>query len=97
MIPTPATLEEFESREFSSDDQVFSSFAYLVGVVRSISQTLAATPPEAKTCPPVDLVEAVDAVVDGWLLLLPESKRSVLSKDGEIDELMFFAHMTIHA
>lgn len=42
-------------------------------------------------------VDAVDAIVEGWFLLLPESKRQVMGKDGVIDELMFQAHMGLHA
>lgn len=42
-------------------------------------------------------LETVDTVIEGWLLLLPESKRQILSRDGEFDELMFQANMAIHA
>ena len=42
-------------------------------------------------------LEELDAVADGWLLLLPDSKKHVLSKDGGIDELMFQAHMALHS
>lgn len=41
-------------------------------------------------------LEEVDAVADGWFLLLPESKKHVLSADGEVDELMFQANMAVH-
>ncbi|ROT38961.1 hypothetical protein SODALDRAFT_358796 [Sodiomyces alkalinus F11] len=39
------------------------------------------------------LIDAVDAIIDGWLLLLPESKRHVMTKEGVVDELMFQAQM----
>merc|ERR1712000_507167 len=39
----------------------------------------------------------IDVVIEGWLLLLPESKRQILSRNGEFDELMFQANMAIHA
>lgn len=97
IIPTPSSLADFDSREFSSDNHVYSSFAYLIGSTRGVSRILAATPPDKKTCPPIEVVEAVDAMIDGWLLLLPESKRPLMSADGEIDELLFYAHMGIHA
>ncbi|KAG8410403.1 hypothetical protein J3458_017727 [Metarhizium acridum] len=96
-IPTPDSLADFDSREFASDNHVYSSFAYLIGAARGVAQILAATPPDKRTSPPIDLVEAVDAVVDGWLLLLPECKRPLMSKTGEMDELLFYAHMSIHA
>jgi hypothetical protein len=62
-----------------------------------VAQILAATPLDKKRCPPIELVEAVDAMINGWLLLLPDSKRPLMSEDGEIDELLFYAHMALHA
>lgn len=62
-----------------------------------MAQILAATPLDKKTCPPIELVEAVDAMIHGWLLLLPDSKRPLMSEDGEIDELLFYTHMAVHA
>ena len=44
-----------------------------------------------------NVAEMIDVVIEGWLLLLPESKRQILSRDGEFDELMFQANMGIHA
>lgn len=46
---------------------------------------------------PHRLLEAIDAIIDGWLLLLPDLKREIVSKTGEVDEHMFEAHMAIHA
>lgn len=43
------------------------------------------------------LFESVAVATEGWSLLLPESKKADHLRDGEIDELMFQAHMTIHA
>ncbi|EFY94996.1 Zn(2)-Cys(6) zinc finger domain protein [Metarhizium robertsii] len=97
VIPTPDSLADFDSREFASDNHVYSSFAYLIGATRGVAQIMAATPPDRKTSPPIELVEAVDAMIDGWLLLLPECKRPLMSKTGEMDELLFYAHMSIHA
>lgn len=44
-----------------------------------------------------DVLEMVDTVIEGWLLLLPKSKRQLLSATGEFDELMFQANMALHA
>lgn len=46
---------------------------------------------------PHKMLEAVDAIIDGWLLLLPDSKRDGFSKSGEVDELIFQATMALHA
>ncbi|KAK2616317.1 hypothetical protein QQS21_000751 [Conoideocrella luteorostrata] len=96
-IPTPASLADFDSREFASESPSFSLFAYLIGSTRGIAQILAGTPLNKETYPPVEVVEAADAMVDGWILLLPDSKRPVMSKTGEIDELLFQAYMGMHA
>ncbi|KAK8092717.1 C6 zinc finger domain protein [Apiospora kogelbergensis] len=42
-------------------------------------------------------MQEIDTVIDGWLHLLPEAKRDAMSESGEIDELMFQAHMLVHA
>jgi hypothetical protein len=44
-----------------------------------------------------NVVEMMDVVIEGWWLLLPESKRQILSTNGEFDELMFQANMAVHA
>jgi hypothetical protein len=44
-----------------------------------------------------NVVEMMDVVIEGWWLLLPESKRQILSRNGEFDELMFQANMAVHA
>lgn len=43
------------------------------------------------------MVEAADSMVDGWFLLLPESKRQAMGEDGTIDELLFQAQLGLHA
>lgn len=96
-VPPSSTLQDFDNREFAAEDLIFSSFAYLVGLVRGISQALSLIPHQIAGVPNMEAVEAIDAVVDGWLLLLPESKQSVMNKSGEIDELLFYANMALHA
>ncbi|KAL7808791.1 hypothetical protein V8C44DRAFT_366608 [Trichoderma aethiopicum] len=102
-IPRPKTLEEFESREFSSEDTVFSSFAYLVGGVRGMASAMArvldlpASNASESGGPSPKVLESVDSITEGWLLLLPESKRDIFSADGQVDELIFQAMMALHA
>ncbi|PTB78858.1 hypothetical protein M440DRAFT_1352697 [Trichoderma longibrachiatum ATCC 18648] len=102
-IPRPKTIEEFESREFSSEDTVFSSFAYLVGGVRGMASAMArvldlpASNASESGGPSPKVLESVDSITEGWLLLLPESKRDIFSADGQVDELIFQAMMALHA
>lgn len=84
-------------REFCTDERQFSSFAHLIGLNRCAIQALTTTSWDVKSNPPLDVVEAVDAALDGWLRLLPEGQRRVMSDTGEIDELAFFSLMALHA
>ncbi|EHK20126.1 uncharacterized protein TRIVIDRAFT_124610, partial [Trichoderma virens Gv29-8] len=101
-IPRPKTLDEFNSREFIPEDTVFSSFAYLIGGVRGMASAMfraLSLPPGSSdagvTSPKV--LDSVDSIIEGWLLLLPESKRDIFSADGQVDELIFQAMMALHA
>ena len=42
------------------------------------------------------VIQAADCGLDGWRLLLPQDRKQVMSETGEIDELMFQAHLLIH-
>jgi hypothetical protein len=42
------------------------------------------------------VIQAADSALDGWLLFLPKDRKQVMTKTGEIDELMFQAHLLIH-
>ncbi|KAK1142648.1 hypothetical protein N8T08_007452 [Aspergillus melleus] len=95
-IPQPRTLEEFDSREFDFSDTPFSSFAYLIGAARSAAAAISAVPRCSGKTASLDIIQAADAAVDGWLLLLPKEHKQVLTKTGEIDEHIFQAHLLIH-
>ncbi|KAH7014842.1 hypothetical protein EDB80DRAFT_566912 [Ilyonectria destructans] len=95
-IPEPRTLQEFDCREFDLGNSSFSSFAYLIGAVRCIILALSTAPEIAAKEASTQVIQAADAIIDGWLLLLPKGCKQVLAKNGEIDELMFQAHLVIH-
>lgn len=95
-IPTPKTLEEFNHREFIPSSVHFSSFAYLIGAVQCAATAISITPKIAAVEDSMHLIQAVDCSLDGWRLLLPQEHKHVMNPDGEIDELMFQAHLLIH-
>ncbi|KAL2822420.1 hypothetical protein BJX63DRAFT_441109 [Aspergillus granulosus] len=95
-IPEPKTVQDFDCREFASDDVVFSSFAYLIGAVRCAALAIATLPKRVVKEDSMHIIQAADSALDGWLLLLPKGQKQVMSKTGEIDELMFQAHLIIH-
>lgn len=44
----------------------------------------------------VHVVQAADSALGAWMLLLPKGEKSVMTRSGEIDELMLQAHLLIH-
>ncbi|KAL1869474.1 hypothetical protein Plec18167_007772 [Paecilomyces lecythidis] len=95
-IPAPRTIQEFNHREFLPDSIHFSSFAYLIGAVQSAATAISITPKIAAVEDSTHLIQAVDCGLDGWRLLLPPEHKHVMKEDGDIDELMFQAHLLIH-
>ncbi|KAF4779887.1 C6 zinc finger protein [Colletotrichum scovillei] len=95
-IPEPQTLEDFDLREFASEDTSYSSFAYLIGAVRCAALAISTTPKLVAREDSMRMIEEADSIIDGWSLLLPEDRRHVMSKTGEIDELMFQAHLLVN-
>lgn len=89
-------MDDFDCREFASETTSFSSFAYLIGATRCASQALCQTLGDAEGYSSTQIIQAADSVMDGWLLLLPDNKRQLMNKAGEVDELMFQAHLILH-
>lgn len=96
-MPTPKTLKEFDSREFAAEHQVFSSFAYLIGVFQALSYALEGAAEGSRSAAGTHPFESLAVANQSWLLLLPESKTATYLCNGEVDELMFQAHMTVEA
>ncbi|KIW47842.1 uncharacterized protein PV06_00500 [Exophiala oligosperma] len=93
----PKTLQDFDCRDLAPESTSFSSFAYLIGAVRCAALAISTAPKVATSECSQQILQAADAVINGWLLLLPKGDRKqVLSKTGELDELMFQAHLLIH-
>jgi hypothetical protein len=87
-------LLEYEAREIAEEDFAFSSFAYLVDVARIMGCVLSV---RSELREPFDsLVSNADARMVNWGLHLPKYKQEVFQENGEIDELLFQAHMMIN-
>ncbi|KIW21077.1 hypothetical protein PV08_01656 [Exophiala spinifera] len=95
-IPEPKTLQDFDCRDLAPESTSFSSFAYLIGAVRCSALAISTAPKVATSECSQQILQAADAVINGWLLLLPKGRKQVMSKTGELDELMFQAHLLIH-
>ncbi|CAG8936662.1 unnamed protein product [Penicillium salamii] len=95
-IPPSKTLNEFNCREFALRDIHFSSFAYLIGAVQCSASAISTTPTVVTAEDSPHIIQAADASLDGWLLSLPPDRKQVMNAAGEVDELMFQAHLVIH-
>ena len=87
-------LEDLEDSDFSGDDREFSSFAYRILCARNLGKFMRVPPifgPEDEN------LARIEALLTNWRLHLPDSKRDALHKDGQLDEMMFQAHMMHHA
>lgn len=89
-------MQEFDSRDLAQESTSFSSFAYLIGAVRCAALAISVAPKVAASEDSPQILQGADSVINGWLLLLPKGQKQVMSKNGEVDELMFQAHLLIH-
>lgn len=83
-----------EDSDFLGDDREFSSFAYRIQCARNLGKFMRIPPifgPEDEN------LSVIEALLTNWRLHLPDSKRDALHKDGQLDEMMFQAHMMHHA
>ncbi|KAM0718769.1 hypothetical protein Q7P37_005840 [Cladosporium fusiforme] len=95
-IPPPKSLQDYDMREFTSDDEVqFSSYAELIGLTRGLYLALSCnekTALESET----SICANVDISMTAWYSLLPPTKQCILQSDGTLDEMMFKAQFIMH-
>ncbi|KAI9763695.1 MAG: hypothetical protein M1840_009168 [Geoglossum simile] len=93
-IPNPVQLVEFDDAAFSNEEHIFSSFAYRVEAIRNVGRILAVGQRGGSEESDVD---EADACLVNWALHLPESKRALVDRDGQVDEMLFQAYMIANA
>lgn len=93
----PRTLEEYDNREFAIDEDVgFSSFAYLVGLARSLDISYFGVS-RASEAGVKEMCTSTDANNAAWLSLLSKSKQKMCQENGQVDELLFEASSLLQA
>ncbi|TVY81745.1 hypothetical protein LSUE1_G002821 [Lachnellula suecica] len=90
VISQPHSIEDFDDESFDARDLSYSSFTYRIAAIRNLGRILGASMP---TLPDEPTVNRLDAHLVNWRLHLPESKKSCIKADGELDEMLFQAHM----
>lgn len=94
-IPPSRTLDDYDIREFSPDDDPgFSSFAHVVGLARNLDLVISRNTPVDQNIPAI--CAQLDICLSAWSTLLPESKRSIIGPNREIDVTLFRANMIIN-
>ncbi|KAG0647330.1 hypothetical protein D0Z07_7331 [Hyphodiscus hymeniophilus] len=90
-IPEPHSMFQYNEREFSENEASYSSFTYLIDIVRILGSVMAVAGEGGNLSD--SLVDDADGCLVNWELHLQENKKDVLRSDGEIDEPLFHAHM----
>jgi hypothetical protein len=88
------SLEDFDDQIFIGEEQEFSSFTYRVASIRNLGRMMRM--PES-IFPGDDVVSKIESHLSNWRIHLPVAKRESLTKDCQLDEMMFQAHMINHA
>ncbi|OCK84401.1 hypothetical protein K432DRAFT_414025 [Lepidopterella palustris CBS 459.81] len=91
MIPDPATFQDYDVREFSDVEIVFSSFTYLIDIIRIVNSVMRAADQVGGFTD--GLVDIADTKLSVWQSLLPVYKREPIREDGKVDEVLYLAHM----
>ncbi|RDW75954.1 hypothetical protein BP5796_06775 [Coleophoma crateriformis] len=91
-MPDPLTVAQFDSRLFADGKFQFSSFCYRIEAARILTRVLPLT---GNHDVHHDQVQAVDNALAGWAHHLPPAKADIIYQLGEVDEILFQAHMII--
>jgi hypothetical protein len=90
-IPYPHTLQEYDDSTWSGEEQTFSSFAYLIDAIRILGKVFEVSRLDAQF--EYYAVDVVDSHLVNWRLSLPAAKLEIVNNHGQIDEVLFQAHM----
>lgn len=91
------TLVEFDNHFIigsEDDDGDFSSGTYRIDAIRIVHSVISATRVASPTHEDFLMAEAK---IKNWAMYLPERKRKPIDRDGNVDEVLFEAHMIVSA
>ena len=97
-IPSPLCLDSFRMRVFMEDDEDahlyrYSSYSYRIEAVHILARVLVLNSlPETHQ----DHLQAVANAIVSWLNHLPRHKIDIVDMYGNVDEMLFQSHVTIH-
>ena len=91
-VPKPRSMLEFKRRIFAAEDDVFSSFSYRIEATMILCRVLVLN--RLRDCHR-DHLQAVENALVSWINHLPPGKLEIVDSYGNVDEMMFQAHLTI--
>lgn len=91
-IPKPRQILDFKRRVFAAEETVFSSFSYRIEATTILCRALVLNRLRDYHR---DHLQAVENALVSWVNHLPPKKLDIVDSYGNIDEMMFQAHMTI--
>ncbi|RFU34515.1 hypothetical protein B7463_g1807, partial [Scytalidium lignicola] len=94
IIPPLLTLEDFDDAFFDARGIDYSSGTYRIAAIRNLGKVMALGKIVFQDDPTID---RIDSYIVNWLLHLPASKRSMVARDGRVDEMLFQAMMITQA
>jgi hypothetical protein len=93
-IPVPRSQDEYNNRDFADQETIFSSFCYLIDAAQILGSVLVLYEDTSKSIERT--VAEVDTSLVSWSLNLPKEKSQLVRSNGEVDELLFAAHVIIN-
>ena len=93
-IPHPMSIGDFDDQIFNGDDREFSSFTYRIAAIKNLGRMMRLP---NNGFPSDENVDRIESHLSNWRIHLPSTKRNCLTEDCKLDEMMFQAHMIIHA
>ncbi|KAJ5104167.1 C6 transcription factor [Penicillium argentinense] len=91
-IPAPRKILDFKRRIFAPEETVFSSFSYRIEATTILCRALVLNKLRDYHR---DHLQAVENALVSWVNHLPPKKLDIVDSYGNIDEMMFQAHITI--
>jgi hypothetical protein len=86
------TLQDYDDALFLDEMVIFPSSTYRIDAIRVLQKVYRAAhagPSESH------LVESADVHLTNWVLHLPTPKKTPIDRDGNVDEILFEAHMIV--
>jgi hypothetical protein len=88
------TLDDYDNALFLDENAVFPSSTYRIDSIRLLHKVFAASQASPSE---THVVDAADVHLRNWALHLPPNKRKAIDREGNVDEVLFEAHMIVAA